>query len=104
MILKRLSAVYPNHPISSELVEDWVLAFNDKNMKQMINGLMRCLKEHDTGFFPSPAEFRKYCTNDPALRSWAKEENMIEEKTKNPIPMPNEFRELFKKFVGKTTI
>ena len=104
VILKRLSAVYPNHPISSELVEDWILAFNDMNISQMTTGLVRCLKEHDSGFFPSPAEFRKFCLNSSNNRPWAREENMIEEKPSNPVPMPQEFKDLFKKFTDKTTI
>ena len=80
---------------------------------QMVNGLIRCLREHDSGFFPTPAEFRKFCFNAPSHRSWTnKDEDMIGHdevseytgKKRVRVPMPEEFKQLFKKYINKTSV
>ncbi len=98
-ILKRLSAIYPNQPISPELIEDWIIAFDDMNFTQMSFGLTRCLKEHSTGFFPDPATFRKYCQRNGKM-----EEVKQIEKAINPVPMPPAFRELLSQYTNKISV
>ena len=97
--MKRLSAIYPNQPISAELIETWIVAFDDMNFVQMSFGLRRCVKEHTTGFFPSPAVFREFCSKGAKI-----EETLQLEKAKNPVPMPKEFRDLLEKFINKRSI
>jgi len=79
----------------------------------MVNGLVRCLREHDTGFFPSPAEFRKFCFNDRTKSAWTNNnEDMIGHdevseytgKKRVRVPMPEEFKQLFRKYLNKTSI
>ena len=72
---------------------------------QMVNGLVRCLREHDTGFFPSPAEFRKFCFNDRGRGAWTdKKEEMIDEPKKERVPMPEEFKAMLAKYLNKTSV
>jgi len=103
--LKRLTAVYPNYPVTKDLIEDWIIAFEDMNYSSMVNGLVRCLREHDTGFFPSPAEFRKFCFTDRSKSAWTdKKEDMIEEPKRKRIPMPEEFKAMLAKYLKKTSV
>ena len=105
VILKRLTAVYPNYPVTKDLIEDWIIAFEDMNYSSMVNGLVRCLREHDTGYFPSPAEFRKFCFTDRSKSAWTdKKEDMIEEPKKKRIPMPEEFKAMLAKYLKKTSV
>ena len=69
------------------------------NFTQMSYGLSRCLKEHNSGFFPDPATFRKYCQRSAKL-----EELKQIEKAKNPVPMPPEFRELLAQYKNKISV
>ena len=85
--------------MSPELIEDWIIAFDDMNFTQMSFGLTRCLKEHSTGFFPDPATFRKYCQKTAKLAELPRIEH-----TKNAVPMPSEFKKLMSQYVNKISI
>ncbi len=87
--------------MSPELIESWIVAFNDMSFTQMSYGLTRCLKEHDTGFFPDPATFRNYCQRSEKDRL---QEVPQLEMAKNPVPMPKAFSELFKRYNNKITV
>ena len=111
--MKRLTAVYPNYPVTKELIEDWILAFDDMTYSQMVNGLVRCLREHDSGFFPSPAEFRKFCFTDRGKSAWTeKKEEMIEHDEVSeysgrkivPVKLPDEFKKLLGQYLNKSSI
>jgi len=85
--------------MSPELIEDWIIAFEDMNFVQMSNGLVRCLREHTSGFFPDPATFRTYCTKNGKLQEVKQIEKAID-----PVPMPQAFKDLFKQFNNKISV
>jgi len=62
-------------------------------------GLTRCLKEHSSGYFPDPATFRKYCQRNGKM-----DELPQIEKARNPVPMPQAFRELLAQYSNKISI
>ena len=97
--------------ISSDLIDLWARALDDLNFATVQRGVTYCAKEHSTGFMPTPAEFRYYTlSGENAVAGRARIQTLHNEtkqlgmKPIDSVPMPDEFRELFKKFTGKTNI
>ena len=55
-----MTAVYPNIKVSEQLLDIWSSVLSDIRDEQIMMGLEICLREHTTGFPPTPAQFRKY--------------------------------------------
>jgi hypothetical protein len=110
-VLTSLSSVYPNVEISRDLIDLWARALDDLNFATVQRGVTYCAKEHTTGFMPTPAEFRYYTLSgenaqaDRArIQALHRETKQLGMKPLETVPMPDEFRKLFRKFTGKTNI
>ena len=94
-------------PVTEYTVRAWVIALKDFSAERLQRGLIYCLKEHRSSYYPSTGEFRWYCNEAGRNnQSWDDhaEVKMLEQKSVNSIPMPDNFREFLKKFILKTTI
>lgn len=59
-----LEGIYPHAKISEGTVLAWHYALNDVSPEGVKTALQRVLKEHKTGFFPTPQEFRDYLESE----------------------------------------
>ena len=83
-ILEALEAVYPRNEKPALLVKIWFTVLEDIPDDVIMRGLNKCLKEHATGFLPTPAEFRKYCIGktqneeeQKAITAWSQMINAV---------------------------
>ena len=93
--------------VTEYTVRAWVLALKDFTVEKIQRGLIYCLKEHRSSFYPSTGEFRWYCNEAGRNnQSWDDhvEVKMLEQRPVNSIPMPDNFREFMNKFILKTTV
>jgi hypothetical protein len=94
-------------PVTEYTVKAWILALKDFSAEKIQRGLIHCLQEHQSSYYPSTGEFRWYCNEAGRNKeSWNDhaEVKMLEQKPTKSIPMPDDFREFLKKFIIKTTI
>ena len=80
----------------------WVQSLSHLSLEQIAKGTRRCLQEVE--FFPSVAKFIELAKGNN--RPWdvpAAEPLQIEE-NRERVPMPEEFKNLFKKFNQKVTV
>ena len=88
--------------IDHDLKQVWVQSLSHLSLEQIAKGTRRCLQEVE--FFPSVAKFIELAKGNN--RPWdvpASEPLQIEE-NRERVPMPEEFKNLFKKFNQKVTV
>ena len=88
--------------IDHDLKQVWVQSLSHLSLEQIAKGTRRCLQEVE--FFPSVAKFIELAKGNN--RPWdvpAAEPLQIEE-NRERVPMPEEFKKLFKKFNQKVSI
>ena len=72
-ILKSLAAVFPRQEKGEVLARVWGLALADVTAAAGEAALVRLLREYDSGFHPTPAQFLKFCgddTEEQAQAAW----------------------------------
>ena len=88
--------------IDHDLKQIWVQSLSHLSLDQIAKGTRRCLQEVE--YFPSVAKFIELAKGNS--RPWDvpdPEPKQIEE-NRERVPMPEEFKNLFKKFNGKITV
>lgn len=88
--------------IDHDLKQVWVQSLSHLSLEQIAKGTRRCLQEVE--FFPSVAKFIELAKGNN--RPWdvpAAEPLQIEE-NRERVPMPEEFKKLFKKFNQKVSV
>jgi hypothetical protein len=63
--LEMMSSIYPHAKIDKTLVLTWHYALTDLSDEAIQGGLELVLREHTTGFLPTPQLFRKFCLTLP---------------------------------------
>jgi hypothetical protein len=89
----------------------WGEALGEFSLDRLQKGLSFCLREHTTGFAPTPGEFRQYCieaarTPQFRLQQQAERDNLkrLEQQNSEAIPMPENFKKLLENFTGKMNL
>ena len=110
-ILRTLSGAFQNFQVNQFTIKSWVLALGEFTLKRMQKGLIYCLKEHTTGFAPTPGEFRYYCieaarTPQFKLQQQTERDRLkkLEKQNLQSIPMPDKLRKLLGQLSAKMTI
>ena len=88
--------------VDHDLKQVWLQSLSHLSLDQIAKGTRRCLQEVE--YFPSVAKFIELAKGNS--RPWDvpdPEPKQIEE-NRERVPMPEEFKNLFKKFNGKITV
>ena len=93
--------------VSPELNQIWIESLNHLSLTQIAQGARLCLQE--VGYFPSVANFLELATQrSKEADRWQEfepdpEQEQIEH-IRKPIPMPEEFKKLWRSFLDKSTV
>ncbi len=90
---------------SQELIQIWFESLSHLSVKQIAKGTKKCLRELE--FFPTVAQFlEKAMEHEKESDRWQEidpSQLQLEHK-RQPVPMPEEYRDLFRDFVKSKTL
>jgi len=92
---------------TSELSQIWMESLNHLSLKQIAQGTKLCLQELE--FFPTVANFLELATrHSKESDRWQEYEPNPEqeqiEHVRNPVPMPDSYKKLWRGFLEKTSV
>ena len=104
-VMETLAGTFPSFEVTEFTLRAWIMSLNDFSAEKIQRGLVYCLREHNSGFYPSTGEFRFYCNEAQRNKQgWRDHADLKQLESTGGIPMPDNVRELLAKLQAKMSL